>query len=437
MTKPKRVTFKVIKKLFSDQNFEIQKGSASEYRINKTESDIIHAVMYDGTLTKFYDEVIQIGIDSFLQNYTKKTYRVEKANLEAIETVDNTPKATLDGIDMTKASADVMDDSKRHQDIAYHHDIDWDKKLPTQHDGYYFPDFTKSIVTRIKMGRNIYFTGESGTGKTELFESLTEHFGHKGVSINFSVGITESHLVGKYIVKDGQTIFVYGLLPLAMKNGWWLNFDELDYAQPEHLAILNGVLTGKPLIITQNENEEVIPHPNFRLFATSNTKGRGDDTQGYGGTNFLNLAFLDRWSIFEIEFTKHEPKLIQSLIQDKTLAKQLTDFFKILRKSSKDGEIINSVFSTRRLKQICEVLQSGETLTDSLKYELISRYDDHEQELIAEWAQDVWDKGHYLNGKWKLGDHHIVVATPETVKTQSETKRHPGAMAGLESPLGV
>ena len=290
--------------------------------------------------------------------------------------------------------------------------IDYLKKVPKEvtigQKTYYMPDFTKNILRRLEMGRNIFLAGKSGTGKSDFVRYLAEYFGQKVLSVNFSQGTTEAHLLGKFIVKDGQTKFVYGIVPTAMKLGWWICFDEIDYAQPEHLSILQSVLEGNSLILLQNENEEIIPHENFRMFATANTKGRGDETQSYVGTNFLNLAFLDRWSIFEFPYTKKEHKIVGTLLEkDGTLAEQVLQFFTLLRKSVENGDLMNIEFTTRRLEQFCEMLAFGEPIRDVLQYELFARYDNQEVHIIQELANDVWDKVHYFENEWSIGQEHV------------------------------
>lgn len=283
-------------------------------------------------------------------------------------------------------------------------DID---KIPTEHKGYYFPEFAPNIARRVNSGANLFFTGESGAGKTECVEHLADLFGHTLLSVDFSAGTNSQELIGKFIVKNGQTEFIYGIVPLAMKNGWWLNFNELDYATPDNLSILQGVLTGKELLISQNENEIIKPHKNFRLFATANTKGRGTDT-GYTGTNFLNLAFLDRFSIFEFNYTKHEPKIVDKILdgRDKNLTKMLVDLFGLLRKASKEGKILNSVFSTRRLKEIATSIAAGESFADAMFYDLTGRFEETEQHTIKEFINDIFDHETYTKKHWFLGNKH-------------------------------
>ena len=287
-----------------------------------------------------------------------------------------------------------------------------EKAIPSEYDGYYFPSFINNIARRVENGSNVFLTGESGAGKTECVEKLAKYLGKQLLSVDFSVGTNSQELIGKFIVKNGATEFVYGIVPLAMKNGWWLNFNELDYASPEHLSILQGVLTGKPLLIAQNEIEVIEAHKDFRIFATANTKGRGTDS-GYTGTNFLNLAFLDRWSIFEINYTDKEPDIINSITENKDtkFTEMLVSLFDLLRKSAKEGKILNAVFTTRRMKEIAASMNAGESFADAIQYDLIGRFEESEQNLIKEFAQDIFENSTYFRKKWYLSDTHFDKST--------------------------
>jgi MoxR-like ATPase len=291
-------------------------------------------------------------------------------------------------------------------------EINYGTKIPSQTNGYYFPKFTQAILHRASIGRNVWLSGPSGTGKTQFVISLAQTLKQKLVRVNFSVGTTEQHLIGRWIVKDGQTEFIYGVLPLAMKYGWWILFDEMDYAMPEHLAVLQSVLEGEPLMITQNRNEEIVPHKNFRIFATGNTKGRGDESQSYVGTGHLNLAFLDRWAIFEMEYTSKEKDIVKKIVNDDILSDQIMQYFELLRKHTTEGQLINAVFSTRRLVHLAEAMACGETINEALNYEVWTRYDSHEVEILKELAYDVWDREHYFKSGWTIGKAHLVKETP-------------------------
>lgn len=327
-------------------------------------------------------------------NYIGLGLKKRRVNAEAVE------DTVIDGNSLTmKEDIEEMVDDEPLT-------VNYDVEVPKHLDGYYFPKFTNNILARVKFGRNIFVTGPTGTGKSEFVIHLAKLLGQRVIRVNLSVGTTEGHLVGKFVAKNGTTEFIYGILPIAMKNGWWLLLDEVDYAQPEHLSVLQPVLEGDNLLIVQNENEEIIPHENFRVFATANTKGRGDESQSYTGTNVLNMAWLDRWSVFEMEYTEFEKDIVHTILgKDPKLADQVFHYFEMLRKALNDGQLINTAFSTRRMQQVCEMLAIGEELRDVIKFELVYRYDTHEGQIVQEFAKDIWDQSHYLRG-WKIGDDH-------------------------------
>ena len=53
---------------------------------------------------------------------------------------------------------------------------------------------------------------------------------------------TVGDFVGFWTVKGGETMWVDGVLPTAMREGLWLIVDELDFAEPSILAVLTAVL---------------------------------------------------------------------------------------------------------------------------------------------------------------------------------------------------
>jgi len=434
-------TFNDVKELLEESNYTIAKDPAFTVRryLVTNPKGVVLPIRYSPTMAEMYIDIKKKGIVKFLSEQdasdnvsptatrtlkarAQKPAKANKRKLTA-EDLAATPralKARREAQEVVASTSMVIDTPQMDMSQEYTSNvvsiqtvrkIDYTKKIPRYFDGYYFPTTIDNMVTRVALGRNVFLQGVAGTGKSELVQKLAKFFDTKIMRINFNTGTTEQHLIGKFVVKDGQTKFVYGLIPLAMKHGWWVLLDEIDYAQPEHLSALQAVLEGNPLLITQNENEEIHPHENFRIFATGNTKGRGDESQSYTGTNFLNIAFLDRWSIFELDYTSQENKICAEYIQDSVFVGQLIQYFKLLRKASVDGELSNASFSTRRLIQICEVLTMGEGLREALTYELWSRYDAHEVQVMEELAYDVWPKEYYFKGKWTIGMPHSTDVT--------------------------
>lgn len=423
---------KSLQEWFSDMGARIERGNKWNHYVvfvGKKKSfefygDMNFAKNYDLiTACKNFDEVksaleAQFGVKNFSQDSEiveerKNSTQARRLNQQlqvalSKESEENVPSAA--------ATLALVDNAPK---------VNFGKleKVPNQHEGYFFPSIKQAVARRITNNKPVFIAGKAGCGKTEMIAHMASICKATLVRINFHVGISESQLVGKYVVKDSQTKFVYGYLPLAMKNGWWILLDEIDYAQPENLAVLQPVLEGNPLVVVQNEGEIIIPHPDFRIFATGNTKGRGDQTNSFSGTNFLNASFLDRFSVFEMEYTSKEKDIANAIVGDEVLAKKLVDMFKLFRKASDNGEIVNAAFSTRRLVQVCESMKDGECLLDAIRYEVLSRYAEYESNILLELAKDVFDANHYLKEDgWTIGQkHHVHVSAVDSNPNPAES----------------
>jgi MoxR-like ATPase len=105
----------------------------------------------------------------------------------------------------------------------------------------------------------------------------------------------------------------------------------------------------------------VTPAPGFTVIATANTKGKGSDDGRFVGTNVMNEAFLERFSItLEQEYPnqKIEVKILNNVlaagnVEDAEFSDLLVQWADIVRKSFAEGAV-SEIISTRRLVHICE-----------------------------------------------------------------------------------
>lgn len=172
--------------------------------------------------------------------------------------------------------------------------------IPQINDTYvYDPEELKSLLLGLEMNIPCYVWGHKGSGKSELWEQVAARTGRPMVRLQHTGNTEESQITGQWTVKDGETVFSLGPLPLAMMNGWLFLADEYDFALPNVLSVYQAVLEGKPLYIKDApEHLRIIkPHPAFRIVGTGNTNGAGDDTGLYQGTSVQNSANYDRWGM--------------------------------------------------------------------------------------------------------------------------------------------
>jgi hypothetical protein len=245
--------------------------------------------------------------------------------------------------------------------MALHATTDTISLVPDKAKGYvpfgHFPD----VRMIIKSGKfyPTYITGLSGNGKTMMIEQIAAQEKRELVRANITKETDEDDLIGGFRLIDGKTVWQNGPVIVAMERGAILLLDEVDLGDAK-LMCLQPVLEGKPIYL-KKINRVVTPAPGFNILATANTKGKGSDDGRFIGTNVMNEAFLERFSItFEQEYPplKTEAKILNNVlgasgIEDQDFADKLVNWADMIRKAFYDGAV-SDIISTRRLVHICE-----------------------------------------------------------------------------------
>lgn len=169
-------------------------------------------------------------------------------------------------------------------------------------DGYKPPKaLLEEVNVALSLGKHILLVGPAGTGKSSLVKAITK--GQNLIRLNLNGQTGPDDLIGHYLAKDGETVWIEGALPKAMKEGRPLLLDEVDFCVPEVLSLLHPVTEAEPmLVIKEHDGEEIFPKEGFRVFATANSLGIHDDTGVYTGTQAMNHAFLSRFSGFFVDY---------------------------------------------------------------------------------------------------------------------------------------
>lgn len=233
--------------------------------------------------------------------------------------------------------------------------------VPDKANGYVpFGHFT-DVRTIVKSGKfyPMYITGLSGNGKTMMIEQVCAAEKREMVRVNITIETDEDDLIGGFRLVDGKTVWQNGPVIVAMERGAVLLLDEVDLGSNK-LMCLQPVLEGKPVYL-KKINKVITPMPGFNIIATANTKGKGSDDGRFIGTNVMNEAFLERFSItLEQEYpaSKTEEKILNNVlakagVENSDFVSKLVAWADITRKSFYEGAV-SELISTRRLVHICE-----------------------------------------------------------------------------------
>lgn len=228
--------------------------------------------------------------------------------------------------------------------------------IPTLDEKYRLQPLIADVIDSIYQGENVILSGGTGVGKTTHILQLAARIGQPVLRINFNGETRMSDLVGKVQVINGETRWVDGVLPMAMRHGYWLILDEIDFAEPAVLSLLHPVLEEDSMLVLKENNGEIIHrHPKCRIFATANSiGGMQERSSSYAGTTEMNEAFLDRWQVIMVANLKAEEEI--KVLRNKVpalkpaWAKRMVDFANKIRNKDNDVSIYSGDnFSTRKL----------------------------------------------------------------------------------------
>jgi hypothetical protein len=274
-------------------------------------------------------------------------YRLPVIDTKSVKTKAAKPDVKTEHVESAPAMAVAAIPLNAHQPLNL---------LPTKATGYvpfgHFND-VRAVVKSRKF-YPMYITGLSGNGKTMMVEQVCAVEKRECVRVNITVETDEDDLLGGFRLIDGRTVWQNGPVISAMERGAILLLDEVDLGSNK-LMCLQPVLEGKPVYL-KKINKVITPVDGFNIIATANTKGKGSDDGRFIGTNVMNEAFLERFSVTveqEYPVLKVETKILHNIIDDNEFIDKLVSWADVIRKSFAEGAV-SEIISTRRLVHICE-----------------------------------------------------------------------------------
>ena len=276
--------------------------------------------------------------------------------------------------------------------------------VPKIDKNYFFDnDTTLAILTGFSKNKKILIQGYHGTGKTTHIEQVASRLNWSCVRINLDSHITRGDLIGKDIIKIEKgkqiTVFKDGMLPWSIKRPTALVFDEYDAGRPDVMFIIQRILETNGKFTLLDDNKIIDPHPAFRLFATANTIGLGDDMGIYHGTNQINQGQIDRWNIVTVLnylSPENELKVVLGKL-DELKEKKYIEKIKLMialaglvRKGFVQGDL-TSVLSPRTIINWADNYKIFEDLIFSFKVTFLNKCDENDKSIIAEYFQRVFD----------------------------------------------
>ncbi len=265
-------------------------------------------------------------------------------------------------------------------------------------------DTTLAILAGFARNRRVMVTGFHGTGKSTHIEQFAARLNWPCVRVNLDSHISRIDLIGKdaIVVKDGLQVteFRDGILPWAYQNNVALVFDEYDAGRPDVMFVIQRVLESSGRLTLLDQNRVIRPHPSFRLFATANTIGLGDTSGLYHGTQQINQAQMDRWSIVTtLNYLPHDEEVGIVLSKAKhfdtaegrDIVAKMVRVADMTRNAFVQGEL-STVMSPRTVITWAENAEIFGDVGFALRVTFLNKCDETERPKVAEFYQRCFGK---------------------------------------------
>lgn len=304
--------------------------------------------------------------------------------------ITNLPDTTVNVRDVFGIDADFSVPAYKTRD-SYVPDLDPD---------YLFDrDTTLAILAGFAHNRRVMVSGYHGTGKSTHIEQVAARLNWPCVRVNLDSHVSRIDLVGKdaIVVRDGLQIteFKDGILPWAYQHNVALVFDEYDAGRPDVMFVIQRVLESSGRLTLLDQSRVIRPHPAFRLFATANTVGLGDTTGLYHGTQQINQAQMDRWSIVTtLNYLPHDKEvdIVASKVKDfvakegREVISRMVRVADMTRSSFINGDL-STVMSPRTVIMWAENAAIFGDVAMAFRLTFLNKCDELERSLVAEHYQ--------------------------------------------------
>ena len=278
-------------------------------------------------------------------------------------------------------------------------------RVPEVDETYKFdPDTTLAILAGFNHNRRVMIQGYHGTGKSTHIEQVAARLNWPAVRVNLDSQISRIDLIGKDAIKlkDGKQVteFHEGILPWALRNPVAIVFDEYDAGRADVMFVIQRVLEHDGKLTLLDQNEIITPHSNFRLFATSNTVGLGDTTGLYHGTQQINQAQMDRWSL--VATLNYLSVEVESAIvlakspsydseEGKSVIKQMVTVADLTRTAFMNGDL-STVMSPRTVINWASNAEIFKDVGYAFRLTFLNKCDELERQIVAEFFQRCFDE---------------------------------------------
>jgi nitric oxide reductase NorQ protein len=221
---------------------------------------------------------------------------------------------------------------------------------------YYQPVRNEETVFKAayRQGLSIVLKGPTGCGKTRFVEAMAHDLGRPLITVACHDDLTTADLVGRYLLRGDETVWVDGPLTRAVREGAICYLDEVVEARQDTTVVLHPLADYRRQLPIERLGITLDAAPGFGLVVSYNP--------GYQSV-LKDLKDSTRQRMVAIEFDFPAPEVEEGIVAheagiDMTTSRELVKFGQAIRRLETGG--LREVASTRVL------ISAGRLIADGL-----------------------------------------------------------------------
>ena len=212
-----------------------------------------------------------------------------------------------------------------------------------------------------RQGLSLVLKGPTGCGKTRFVEAMAHDLGRPLITVSCHDDLTTADLVGRYLLRGDETVWVDGPLTRAVREGAICYLDEVVEARQDTTVVLHPLGDHRRQLPIERLGITLDAAPGFGLVVSYNP--------GYQSV-LKDLKDSTRQRMVAIEFGYPAPEIEEGIVihesgVDAQTAAELVRFGQAIRRLETGG--LREVASTRVLIAAGQLIAEGLTISDAAR----------------------------------------------------------------------
>jgi nitric oxide reductase NorQ protein len=166
----------------------------------------------------------------------------------------------------------------------------------------------KMFEAAFKAGLPVMMKGPTGCGKTRFVEYMSHRLKRPLITVACHEDLFASDLLGRYLLKKDETVWVDGPLTRAVRMGAVCYLDEIVEARKDTTVVIHPLTDTRRTLSIDKKGEIIQAHPDFMMVISYNPGYQSvlKDLKQSTRQRFVSLAFDYPEPRKEAEIVSHE-----------------------------------------------------------------------------------------------------------------------------------